>query len=177
MTKAGSSFMAMKRPGRELCLLSVLFALAMLPAFSAASAATSGDFRPTATMTSPRTDHAAALLPDGNVLIAGGSNGTAVIASAEVYGVTGSFSATGSMNTARRRFTATLLPTGKVLVAGGNGRLILAEQCRALRSAYRYVHQYRLDGVASRRPHGDSPSEWERSDYRRNRRRERYRGR
>jgi WD40 repeat protein len=59
----------------------------------------------------------ATLLPNGTVLVAGGS-GT----SAELYNpVTGSWRATGSMGTARDYdMMATLLPDGRVLVLGGD---------------------------------------------------------
>ncbi len=54
-----------------------------------------------------RSSHSATLLQNGNVLIAGGYDGSKWIASAEVFNVkTGTFAATGSMNTARGRQTA-----------------------------------------------------------------------
>jgi len=55
------------------------------------------------------------------VLVAGGSDGGEVMASAELFDLaTGSWSATGSLNSAREFHTATLLPNhgGEVLVAG-----------------------------------------------------------
>ncbi|HVM49064.1 MAG TPA: kelch repeat-containing protein, partial [Candidatus Acidoferrum sp.] len=71
-------------------------------------------------MITARTDHTATLLPNGKVLVAGGTDYTNVFASAELYDpVTGAWTATGSMNTARDFHSATLLPNGKVLVAGG----------------------------------------------------------
>src|SRR5262249_31767593 len=55
----------------------------------------------------------ATLLPDGRVLIAGGSK-------SEIYDpATESFTPTGNMITNQRGFTATLLTTGKVLITGG----------------------------------------------------------
>jgi Kelch motif len=60
------------------------------------------------------------LLPNGKVLVAGGSTGIDVVSSAELYDPgTGTWTATGSMATARYFHTARLLPNGKVLVAGG----------------------------------------------------------
>jgi hypothetical protein len=76
---------------------------------------------PTGSMVAPRHHHTATLLPDGMVLVAGGSNGIDVLASAELYDPrTGSWSATGSVSTPRSGHTATLLLDGKVLVVGGS---------------------------------------------------------
>ena len=70
-----------------------------------------------------RADYAAAILPNGKVLVAGGSSeGPVTLQSAQLYdSVTGKFSATGSLNTPRCNHTATLLGNGKVLIAGGDG--------------------------------------------------------
>ncbi len=71
-------------------------------------------------MTSVRGDHTATLLPNGTVLIAGGSNGPSCLNTAEIYDPSaGTFTATGNMTSARYRHTATLLPNGTVLIAGG----------------------------------------------------------
>ena len=60
------------------------------------------------------------LLPNGNVLVAGGINDFSYLNSAEIYNsTTGSWTATGSLATARDRFQMVLLPNGNVLVAGG----------------------------------------------------------
>ncbi|CAF1147634.1 unnamed protein product [Adineta steineri] len=69
------------------------------------------------------TGHAAALLPDGNVLIAGGySYSYGVVSSAILYDpATHTFSPTQSMACSRMGFTLTLLPSGQVLAAGGIG--------------------------------------------------------
>jgi len=88
----------------------------------------------TASMTSVRLCHTATLLPDGKVLLAGGSQSFPSIlplSSAELYDpATGTFSATQdssasttNMTAARTAQTATLLPDGKVLIAGGYGPL------------------------------------------------------
>ena len=63
------------------------------------------------------------MLPDGDVLVAGGFGPTGdFLASAEVYDpAAGIWSATGSMSTTRDDPTATLLQNGDVLVAGGDG--------------------------------------------------------
>ena len=83
-----------------------------------------GKWSATGTMTISHTDHSASLLPNGQVLVAGGEtvdfNGVTV-ASAELYNpVTGTWTATGSMLLSRERHTANVLQNGQVLVAGGD---------------------------------------------------------
>ena len=76
-----------------------------------------GTFKATATMSVARVSQTSTLLPDGRVLIAGGST----LKPAELYDPkTGKFSTTGSLITERWWHTATLLPDGQVLIAGGN---------------------------------------------------------
>jgi hypothetical protein len=84
---------------------------------------TNGTFTWTGNMTTARNAHAATLLSNGQVLIAGGYNASdATMATAELYDPSAeSFTATGSMGTAREGFTATTLQNGEVLVAGGIG--------------------------------------------------------
>src|SRR5208337_4930807 len=65
-------------------------------------------------------EHTATLLPNGQVLVAGGFDNAGLTNSAELYNpATGTWTLTGSLNTARSQHTATLLPNGQVLVAGG----------------------------------------------------------
>ncbi len=79
-----------------------------------------GAFTPTGPMNTPRFLHTATLLPNGKVLITGGSNFGA-LTSAELYDpAAGTFTfTTGSMGTGRFIHAATLLPNGKVLITGG----------------------------------------------------------
>jgi Galactose oxidase, central domain len=75
----------------------------------------------TGSMATERYVPTATLLPNGKVLIAGGTNATSgALSSAELYDPsTGSFTPTGSLNTPRYWAAATLLNNGLVLVAGG----------------------------------------------------------
>jgi N-acetylneuraminic acid mutarotase len=83
-----------------------------------ASAATSGTFSLTGSMNAARYLSTATLLPDGDVLVAGGAAATGP--SAELYDpATGTWTVTGAMITPGNPGTATLLPDGQVLVAGG----------------------------------------------------------
>lgn len=78
-------------------------------------------FLQAAPMISSRSNHTAVLLPDGNVLAAGGFGDNDVItATTEIYYSTAGFwRAAPSMPTARTLHTATLLNDGRVVVAGG----------------------------------------------------------
>jgi hypothetical protein len=92
---------------------------------------TRGIWTPTGSLQTRRGSHTATLLPNGKVLIAGGTGLTssqastgpfdAVLASSEIYDpTTGSWAPTASMGQPRQHHTATLLANGKVLVAGGD---------------------------------------------------------
>jgi Ca2+-binding RTX toxin-like protein len=115
------------RPWRPV-LFAVVFLLALGLA-PKASASGSGAFGPTGSMSVPRFDAAAAPLPEGRVLIAGGIGGgdpfrfPEYLQSAEVFDpATNSFSSAGigSMTTARWLAAAAPLPDGRVLVVGGS---------------------------------------------------------
>jgi hypothetical protein len=83
-----------------------------------------GEWTVTGSMATARWGHSATLLPDGEVLVAGGSTsakGSAPTAKAELYNpTTGEWTTTGSMRYNRERHGAALLTNGQVLVAGGN---------------------------------------------------------
>jgi N-acetylneuraminic acid mutarotase len=68
------------------------------------------------------------MLPNGRVLVAGGSNAGALASAALYDPATGTWTATGPLATGRYTHTATLLSDGRVLVAGGTvGPLASAE--------------------------------------------------
>ncbi len=67
-----------------------------------------------------RVEHTATPLANGKVLVVGGRNAAAYLASAELYDpATSTWSSAGAMSTARHGHTATRLANGKVLVVGG----------------------------------------------------------
>lgn len=87
-----------------------------------------GEWRPTGTtMASQRTDHKAILLPDGKVLVVGGTynvtvqgDSTELFAPAELYDpATDRWLPADSQPQARKAHTSTLLLDGRVLVTGG----------------------------------------------------------
>ena len=113
--------------GLVLTLVGLISAALMKGPLQLASAETVAvDWSNAGSLNTARSDHTATLLPDGKVLVAGGSyfsgdrfqslNGT------ELYDpATGKWNATGSLNVPRSGHTATLLPDGKVLVLGAGG--------------------------------------------------------
>jgi hypothetical protein len=67
-----------------------------------------------------RAGAAAVALPDGRILITGGSDANGVpLASADFFNSDGTFSSAPSMNAARSGHAALVLPDGRVLVSGG----------------------------------------------------------
>ena len=99
-----------------------------------------GAWRATGGLATARVFHTATLLPNGKVLVVGGSTSTAnsqnsALASAELYdpaanGGAGAWTSAGSLAIARIGHTATVLQNGKVLVVGGSnggGLLVYAQ--------------------------------------------------
>jgi N-acetylneuraminic acid mutarotase len=88
---------------------------------SSQPAAGQGLWSRAASLATGREEHTATLLPNGKVLVAGGTDGRGtVLASAELYDpVKDRWTSAGAMSETRIDHTATLLPSGKVLVAGG----------------------------------------------------------
>ena len=64
--------------------------------------------------------HTANLLPNGTIMLAGGTDGVNVLTAAETFDpASGSYTLAGSMKVPREYHSASLLPNGRVLVAGG----------------------------------------------------------
>lgn len=81
---------------------------------------TTGTFSLTGSLITPRANHAATLLANGEVLITGGQGSAGDLSSAELYDpTTGTFSAAGNMTSTRYWHTSTLLNNGQVLIADG----------------------------------------------------------
>jgi Galactose oxidase, central domain/Kelch motif len=80
-----------------------------------------GSWTPTGNLTTARVFHTDTLLPNGNVLLTGGSNFTTTIYdTAEIYdSSTGVWTPTGRLTTPRISHTANLLADGRVLVVAG----------------------------------------------------------
>lgn len=103
---------------------------------SAARADTTGVWKRTGRMATSRRYAQRERLPDGRILVVGGTDTTGVDGSASVFydtaeiydPATGTWSATGSLTTGGRALhTSTALPDGKILVAGGwNGSAALS---------------------------------------------------
>ena len=92
------------------------------PVASADLFGTDGVFSSAALMQTPRSGHTATILPNGNVLVTGGTtSGGGITNSAEIYDPSANSWTllSGSMVDARSGHTASLLPDGRVLLAGG----------------------------------------------------------
>ena len=79
-----------------------------------------GTFAAANPLSGPRSGIAAAPLPDGRVLMAGGASNSGAQATAEIYDpATGDFSLAASLPAARNGGKASLLADGRVLIVGG----------------------------------------------------------
>jgi MYXO-CTERM domain-containing protein len=77
-------------------------------------------WEPAGTMTTPRDDAVATVLPGGDVLVTGGLYAGLCLTNVERYDpVSGAWSPLAPMTLGRSAHTATLLPNGQVFVAGG----------------------------------------------------------
>ncbi len=98
--------------------------------FNAASG--SGSWTSAGTLTTARQLHAAVLLPsalaaNGQVLLAGGNNGSSTLGSTELWNGSTTWTATTALPAPVQGETATLLPNNMVLIAGGaNGAATVA---------------------------------------------------
>jgi N-acetylneuraminic acid mutarotase len=103
-------------------VVTMLVTITAVTALPASAATATGAWAATGNMVAAREGATATLLPNGEVLVAGGVNASATfLASAELYNPnTGTWQATGSMSTARSGAAATLLPDGQVLVVAGS---------------------------------------------------------
>lgn len=104
-------------------MLKAVLALLLASAIAVpASAIASSGWAPTGSTAGRRADHAAAVLPGGDVLIAGGFSGSCncvALATAEIYHVgTGTWSRTEGMHRHAGLITLTPLLDGRVLAAG-----------------------------------------------------------
>ena len=81
----------------------------------------SGAWWPSGVMSQARTGASAVRLPDGSVLITGGTGVDGVLNTAELFSQTGSFNRVAPMMNARNNHVAVALEDGRVLIAGGKG--------------------------------------------------------
>ncbi|WP_426105393.1 pre-peptidase C-terminal domain-containing protein [Massilia sp. TSP1-1-2] len=95
----------------------------------------------TAPMSVGRFSHTASPLPDGRILISGGtlstSNAGSMTNRAEIYDpLTGAFTPTAPMNVARTAHASALLPDGRIIVIGGTGQVNFANVSLASTEIY-----------------------------------------
>ena len=84
-----------------------------------------GQWTPAGAMSHARCEHTATLLPNGQVLVAGGSGAYGTSSTAELYSpAPGTWTPTGALRASRVAHTATLLPNSKVLAVGGTSSFL-----------------------------------------------------
>jgi WD40 repeat protein len=114
------------------------------------------NFSFTGSLAKERYGHAAALLPNGEVLAAGGSDGTSAVLSSELYDPsTGNWTATGNLVAVSFGATAIVLQNGKVLLPGnGPGTAQLYEPATGSWSATGSLNVARRSYTATLLPNG-----------------------
>ncbi len=124
-------------------------------------------YTPVAALNIARVNHTATVLPDGAVLVVGGSTGggvgpglgTNAVAQAERYiPLTNGWSPAGALATARSLHTATLLQDGRVLVVGGAPTPGRSRRRRRCGGGDERLVARRAAGRGPHRPHGDAPA-------------------
>src|SRR5262245_23206425 len=123
---------------RDTVVVAVLVILAFLAVGVPVAEAAAG-WSDAGSMITARAGHAATLLHNGMVLVAGGSGVSVPIslASAEAYNsALDSWASAGSMATRRFSQTATLLDNGEVLVAGGVDQVFTSREAVASAEMY-----------------------------------------
>jgi N-acetylneuraminic acid mutarotase len=114
---------ARRHVGLVLALVGLISAATLVtgPIRPASAQADARSWSYTGSLNTPRYFHTATLLPDGKILVAGGTSFSGIVDSAELYDpVTGKWNDTGRLNVPRTGHTATLLKDGKVLIVGGS---------------------------------------------------------
>jgi hypothetical protein len=77
--------------------------------------------QPVDNIPTPRTDHAATQLANGDVLVTGGSDGSSSLNSTEIFSLQAkTWTAGGDLKAARTGHTATKLTNGQILIVGGD---------------------------------------------------------
>ena len=97
-------------------VLLLVFPLVLQAAFPSVPTNT---WAPALPLTAARSGAATVLLQDGRLLITGGNNGVASVASVDIVDTAGNITSGPPMNVARSQHTATVLQDGRVLVVGG----------------------------------------------------------
>src|ERR1700722_15734240 len=109
----------MRRFAKTVLLGSLLILGVVVALKGAALLVPSGSWVPEGTMASARSSAAAALLPDGRILVTGGDMGSGPVASADFINDDGTISAAPAMIYARSKHFEVALQDGRILVGGG----------------------------------------------------------